>query len=58
MCYSNSEGFWANFHLLYTHICHWSNLPIELEQSKSKTSFRKKVTTLRFSRLLGHELQC
>ncbi len=26
----------------YTHICHWNNLPIELIQCKSKTSFRKK----------------
>ena len=39
----------------YSSICHWNKLPTEIKQCKVKISFRKKVTTLLYSRLMDDE---
>ena len=40
----------------YSSICHWNKLPTEIKQCQVKNSFRKKVTTLIYSRLMADEL--
>ena len=40
----------------YSSIYHWNKLPTEIKQYQVKNSFRKKVTTLLYSRLMADEL--
>ena len=54
ICFEVDQNGQTSF--LYSSIYHWNKLPTEIKQCLVKNSFRKKVATILYSRLMADEL--